>query len=201
MPSRNRIKLFVEGAYYHLYNRGVEKRKIFLDDDDYHVYLHLIKRYLGKDVEKDLKGREYPNFHGEVVLHAFCLMPNHYHMMISINDATNVSKIFQSINSSYVMYFNKKYQRVGPLFQDRFKASHIFNESYLLHISRYIHLNPRDWRNWPHSSLLYYTGQYAASWVSPALFDLKTPQKYVAFMEDYESYKSSLDEVTSAIVH
>lgn len=199
MPSRNRLKTFIDGGWYHVYNRGVEKRKIFLDDDDYAVYLHLIKRYLGSDVEKDFKGREYPNYHCEIEVKAFCLMPNHYHILIYVVDATNVSKVFQSINSSYVQYFNKKYQRVGPLFQDRFKASHILLNAYLLHISRYIHLNPAQWQTWEYSSYQYYLGKRSASWVHPSLFGMNSPEKYTAFMKDYEDHKATLDEVKSLL--
>ncbi len=199
MPSRNRMKMFASGMLYHVYNRGVEKRKIFLDEDDYAVYLHLIKRYLDKDAEKDIKGREYPNYHGSVEVVAFCLMPNHYHFLVYVNDSEVVSKIWQSINSSYVMYFNKKYNRVGPLFQDRFKASLVLEDAYYEHISRYIHLNPAKWREWEFSSLPYYLGQRHASWINPGRALTMTPAKYLEFVEDYESYKAVLEEVKSRL--
>lgn len=89
-------------------------------------------------------------------------------------------------------YFNEKYKRVGPLFQDRYKASHIFNESYLVHISRYIHLNPPDWRHWSFSSLPYYLGDAYADWVLPQR-SKELVNNYLEFVQDYEDYKATLD--------
>lgn len=199
MPSRNRRKTFIPDSYYHAYNRGVEKRTIFLDDADYAVYLHLIKRYLGDQPEKDLKGREYPNYHGAVEVVVFCLMPNHYHFLLYVHDETVVSRVWQAINGSYVMYFNKKYKRVGPLFQDRFKAKYVFEESYLQHISRYIHLNPKQWRAWKFSSLPYYLAERTASWCYPDRLNDLSAKRYLEFLEDYEDYKAMLDDVKARI--
>lgn len=195
MPSRNRRKLFVSNSYFHIYNRGVEKRKIFLDDSDYAVYLHLLKRYLGDEPEKDVKGREYPNFNGAAEIVAFCLMPNHYHFLLYVIDETVISQLWQSINGSYVTYFNKKYQRVGPLFQDRFKASHILEEAYLQHISRYIHLNPKQWRTWKYSSLPYYIDGWRASWCHPTRCNSIATHKYLEYLQDYDEYRTTLDDV------
>ena len=91
------------------------------------------------------------------------------------------------------MYFNKKYNRVGPLFQQRYRAVLIGDDSYLLHISRYIHLNPNNYMNYEWSSLPYYLGNKHASWVKPGqvleLFD----DNYISFVRDYESTKDEID--------
>lgn len=83
-------------------------------------------------------------------------------MLIYQTDSEVMMKLMQSIGVAYSMYYNKKNKRFGPLFQQRYKASHIDNESYLLHISRYIHQNPKDYPTWQLSSLPYYRGQLSA---------------------------------------
>lgn len=95
------------------------------------------------------------------------------------------------------MYFNKKYKRVGPLFQGRFRASLITSDSYLQHISRYIHLNPSTYKNWPYSSLPYYLGLQTAEWCQPdRILDLfRDRQEYENFVADHEAHKKQLDDI------
>ena len=82
MPARNIVKQYDVDSYYHVYNRGVNKRKIFVDDEDYVVFLGLLKRYLGSGNEKDKYNRDYQSFYEELDLLAYCLMPNHFHSMV-----------------------------------------------------------------------------------------------------------------------
>ncbi len=203
MPSKNRLKVYVPDAYYHVYNRGVEKRKIFIDDEDYRVFLNLLKRYLDHEPKLDKSGRQYDHLYGRVELLTYCLMPNHFHLLIYVHDATAMQRLFRGVATSYTGYFNKKYQRVGPLFQDRYKASMILNDSYLLHISRYIHLNPKAWRSWAYSSLPYYLGDKKSSWILPKritdLFNDKA--EYLEFVSDYEGYKESLDDIKGELAN
>lgn len=196
MVSRNRIKQYVNESYYHVYNRGVAKRVIFKDEDDYAVFLNLLKRYLDNTPEKDSSGREYDWLHHEIELLAFCLMPNHYHLLLYAKDASAMTRLLRGVATSYSIYFNKKYERVGPLFQDRFKASWILQDSYLSHVSRYIHLNPKQWRSWEFSSLPYFIGKKSAAWVRPQrIMELFEGEDYLAFVSDYVSYKKELDEL------
>lgn len=201
MPSKNRQKTYASDAYYHIYNRGVEKRKIFQDDEDYRVFLSLLKRYLDSQVSKDPSGREYDRLYGRVELLAYCLMPNHFHLLIYVHDAEGMTRLLRGVATSYTGYFNKKYKRIGPLFQDRYKTSHILADSYLTHISRYIHRNPKTWRHWKYSSLPYYLDDRQADWLLPdkimALFANR--KEYGEFLDDYEDYKSSLDEIAPEI--
>ncbi|MGH7237130.1 MAG: transposase [Candidatus Saccharimonadales bacterium] len=180
-----------------MYNRGVNKRKIFLDSEDYAVFLSLLKRYLDERPSKDYKGRQYPWLHNDIKLLAFCLMPNHFHFLVYQKDETSVRQLLKNVCGSYTIYFNKKYRRVGPLFQDRFKASMILRDDYLQHISRYIHLNPRYYKDWEFSSLPYYLDKKRASWIDPKpileLFD--SPKDYETFTSDYEAQKAILDEI------
>jgi len=125
MPYRDPI--FFEGGYYHVYSRGSEKRVIFLDRADRERFLNRLK--------------EYKEEH-QVDIICYCLMPNHYHLLLKQKTHKPVSVFISRLNLSYAMYFNKRYDRVGPLFQSRFKAKNIDNDEYLIHLSRYIHLNP-----------------------------------------------------------
>ena len=149
MPSKNTIRHLQENGYYHVYNRGVEKRKIFLCDEDFQVFLHFLKTYLSpREIKEDSNSKEKyqetqrKNFTGEIDLLAFCLMPNHYHLLLRQNNDQSMPEFMRCLITAYVMYFNKRYQRTGTLFQGRYKAAIVGNDDYLLHLSRYIHQNP-----------------------------------------------------------
>lgn len=103
----------------------------------------------------------------------------------------------KSIMTSYGMYFNRKYKRVGPVFQSRYRANRINQEGYLDHISRYIHLNPRDWKEYSYSSLRYYEGKASADWIDPSEILQLFPSiaQYLEFVRDYDGYKAMLDEI------
>lgn len=197
MPSRNIEKIYVHDTFYHIYNRGVNKRRIFIDDQDYAVFLNLLKRYLSETAIKDSKGRTYESLHGKVELVSFCLMPNHFHMLLYLHEPAAITRLLRSVVGSYTVYFNKRHGRVGHLFQDRFKAVEIDNDSYLSHISRYIHLNPVSYKTWDYTSLPYYLGEKYATWVQPdrilELFD--NVEQYAEFVDDYVANKEMLDEI------
>lgn len=208
MPAKNIVKSYVENGYYHIYNRGVEKRDIFLDEQDCKVFLHYLKLYLSPPEEllkENLPGirvqRFIPlNLSKEIDLLSFTLMPNHIHLQIKQYTRDGITKFMQRLSTSYVMYFNKKYKRVGSLFQNIYKAASIELEPHLLHLSRYIHLNPTKLQpsaiNFVNfSSYPYYLGRRQASWVKPQEIlsyfqnarrkDLKDILSYQSFVEDY----------------
>lgn len=157
MPARNTIKEYAAHGYYHLYNRGVEKRRIFLDKQDYAVFLSYLRDYLlpkdvddlkdqlldptlsAKDRDKVIKMLRMNNFADEINLLAYALMPNHFHFMIRQKSANSIDRFIQSLGTRYTMYFNRKYKRVGPLYQDVYKAVYVTDEHYYLHLTRYIH--------------------------------------------------------------
>lgn len=202
MPSRNRIKAYAPDSYYHVYNRGVEKRVIFLDDQDYTVFLSLLKRYLSGEEHKDHLGRIYEDLSDEIELLAFCLMPNHLHLLLYQSTERGITNLLQRVMTSYTMYFNRKYKRVGTLFQDRFKASRISRDEYLQHISRYMHLNPMDYKNWEFSSLPYYLGNKKAAWLKPGrILEMFGAGEYRRFVADYEDHKKMLDEVRDELAN
>lgn len=199
MPSRNIIKQYEVGGFYHVYNRGVEKRLIFNEEQDYVFFIGLLKRYLGSKRQHRRRGELYDTYYGSVELLAFCLMPNHFHILFYLNhDDTSITELMRKISGSYVSYFNRKYERVGPLFQGIHKASRITADSYLHHISRYIHLNHSDYATWSFSSYQYYIGNFEADWVMPGrvleLFD-KSIAQYKEFLDDYIDHKNMIDEL------
>lgn len=196
MPSRNLEKIYLGESFYHIYNRGVNKRRIFLDDEDFTIFLNLLKRYLNKEPATDKNGREYDWLYKEMELLAFCLMPNHFHLYIFQHTPEAMTRLLRGVGTSYAGYFNKKYKRSGHLFQDRFKASMINTNSYLIHVSRYIHLNPDDYRSYKWSSLPYYLGKKHAEWIKPdRILELFENDEYSKFVNDYESQKEILDHL------
>ena len=113
-------------GFYHIVNRGVERRKIYMDDEDHIAFLEILE-----------ESAEIYAFE----IYAYALMGNHYHILLKTT-ALNLSLIMRQINSRYSMYFNKKYKRVGPLWQGRFKSWYVYDESYLKSLVKYIELNP-----------------------------------------------------------
>lgn len=197
MPSRNVLKDDVAESYYHVYARGAGKQAIFLDDQDYNYFTGLFARYLSS---KPVEGKLfyiYPNYRDKVSLLAYCLMNNHFHILLYQKEVGGMSASMRSIMTSYVRYFNLKYKKSGPLFESRYKASRISQQSYLEHISRYVHLNPRYWRNYPFSSLGYYLGDAKVDWVetNKILGMFKDATEYLKFIEDYEEHKLMLKEI------
>lgn len=144
MPVRNTVKLYLEDTFYHIYNRGVEGRDIFLDDQDYKVFLSYIKRYLTKTTQNEVQPRWRSDVVDKLQLVAYCLMPNHFHLLVKQKTTDGMTVFIKTLMNSYVRYFNQKYKRVGGLFQGVFKAVQIVDEPYLLHLTRYIHLNPTE---------------------------------------------------------
>ena len=182
MPSRNLIREYDAPAYYHVYNRGAGKQKIFLDSSDKRKFMSLFTRHLlpSDDDEED----EYPKYDVEIV--AFCLMGNHFHLLLyQETDPLAISGLMKSVATAYTMYFNRKYKSSGHLFQGPFRASRINNDTYLAHISRYIHLNPRTYRTYYWSSLKYYLGEGSSELVHPERVLDMTPRSYLRFLEDY----------------
>lgn len=212
MPARNSVKQYVDNSYYHIYNRGVEKRVIFLDDQDYAVFLNYLKDYLSpkNDLElrkkisdpqtpsrekgKLIKSLRMNNFHGQITLLSYCLMPNHFHFFIKQKEASSIDRFMQSLGTRYTMYFNRKYKRVGSLFQAVYKAVLIDKEAQFVYLSKYIHkqalaLQGETLQSWEQpSSYKEYLNQRETSWVNAkeilSYFSLTNPSlSYQSFIE------------------
>lgn len=214
MPHRNTIRHFTENGIYHVYNRGVEKRDIFLDEQDYAVFLHLLKYYLSPTslnntnpwIEfqnfKVARPRPLDNIETEVELIAFCLMPNHFHLLVKQLTIDGVTKLLRRIATTYAIYFNKRYNRIGYLFQGPYKAALIETDNYLLHVSRYIHQNPapltrRNLVSYPYSSYKYYIGRARANWIKPnIILSYFNRNQLLPLLKHYPSYEEFVENST-----
>ncbi len=142
----NRKISFAEGEYYHIYCRGVEKRFIFLDEKDRIRFQSLLYLCNGTKpiVYRLIQGSTlYSTDVGKkiVAIGAYKLMPNHVHLLIKETSEGGITEFMRKVNTAYSMYFNKKYERVGPLFQGTFGAQHITRDEHLKYLFAYIHLN------------------------------------------------------------
>lgn len=144
----NREKIAVE-SFYHIYNRGVDKRKIFLTKKDYDRFLASLflcnntapadLKLQGSTLYTCLQNQQKESL---VDICAYCLMPNHFHLLLHEKTEGGISKFMQKLQTAYTMYFNKKNERTGALFQGKFKATIADKENYLKYLISYIHLNP-----------------------------------------------------------
>ncbi len=197
MPNRNAVKQYVEGGYYHLYNRGVEKRVVFLDEQDYRAFMLLLRRYLLPP--SPLPDSAYHlDLSAEIDLIAYCLMPNHFHLLVKQHTATGITSLMRCVITNYVMYFNQRHNRVGSLFQGKYKARLVTNDTYLQHLSRYIHLNPvkgSDPLEYPYSSYRFFIQEQAPDWLKPAIVmgSFPSPQDYRDYVTDYRVDRNELD--------
>lgn len=184
----------MENGYYHIYNRGVEKRIIFQDEQDYNVFLSYLKEYLSPKNEEELyKRRAAPgtgfkektkllkllrlnNFNQDIVLIAYCLMPNHFHFFIKQQSLNAIDKFMQSLCTRYSMYFNRKYKRVGHLYQGVYKAVLIKDDGQFVYLSKYIHKQALPGQP---SSYPEFLGTRKTTWINPdeilANFSTTTP--------------------------
>lgn len=141
---------FSTGEFYHLYSRGVEHRTIFMDADDYLRFIVLLYVCNSEDeihVSNFSKWKEFDFFslpRGKqlVDIGAYCLMPNHFHLLIREISGDGASIFMKKLLTAYSMYFNRKYHRTGALFEGIFKAQHVGDDEYLQYLFAYIHLNP-----------------------------------------------------------
>lgn len=174
---------------FHVLNRGVDGRDIFLDDQDRFRFIHDLYELNNQDLannsfyifnrSNDLGGRKLEKRKTSrkllVDIHAFTIMPNHFHLLLSPKVDNGISRFIQKVNAGYVKYFNQKYRRQGTLFQGRTKKILISDESHFVHLPYYVHLNPLD--------------LFAPEWRERELKDLK---KTIKFLMSYR-WSSHLD--------
>lgn len=149
MPSIHTVKSNKENTYYHVYNRGTDKKDLFLDYFDYLYYFQILRRYLCIDIKisnkYDGKIDKIPNikYIGDTVeLHCYCVMPNHIHFLFKQIKKHGIQNIMKRTTICYSMYYNKKYNHSGRLFQGIYKAREIKTQKDLEKIITYIHENP-----------------------------------------------------------
>jgi putative transposase len=137
-----RLTSFVEGEYYHIYNRGNSKQIIFNDNQDHEHFIHLLTTLNTQNRVRIKNEKETEKGDTIVSVGAYCLMPNHFHILITQEKENGISTFMQKVSTAYVMYYNKKYKRTGSLFEGKFKAKYISGDIYLRYLFSYIHLNP-----------------------------------------------------------
>lgn len=205
MPPKNKIKIYAEDVFYHAYNRGYNRQEIFKDEQDYFTFIHLFKRYLEpnfQEIRFNRKGEEQPftpNYvYNDVDLLAYCLMPNHFHLLIFQKTIKGMPKLVTRLTSNYSTYFNQKYQKEGSPFQDTYKAVAIQSEEQFINLSAYIHANPcqiltpgETLSNYPFSSLKFYAKNQGPKWLKMERISsyFQTAKSYEDFVETYAKFK------------
>ena len=216
MPQR--FTPLVNEEYYHIFNRGVAFQPTYLAKRDYEKFLQCISYYrfnnlpsrlsklllLAKDErEKILQDLEKRN-DKVIEINAFCLMPNHFHLLLKQVRDGGISKFMRQFSDSYTRYFNVKYKRVGPVFQGAFKAVHVDTDEQLIHLSRYIHLNPlvsfvvkeKYFIDYPWSSLKnYLNGNSNMVNTRTVLTHFKSVKEYLEFIMDQADYSKELEKI------
>lgn len=186
----------VQGGVYHIYNRGNRKANIFHGNRDYIRYLDRLSEYKQKH---------------NVSIFAYCLMPNHIHLLARQNGPEPLSVFIQKLHTAYSMYYNKKYETVGHVFQDRSFFKIVSKDEYLMHLSRYIHLNPRKlvdklpsykWSSYPSYISLKPTDGITENKFILGMFKRKNQQmedairSYIEFIRAQNEDKDILDKLT-----
>ncbi len=170
---------FHAGEYYHIYHRGQDRQKIFFESENYLHFLRLLKKY--RDAF-------------EMNLIAYCLMPNHFHLLVQPKIFDNLSRFVGRLEQSYAQALNKRYHRRGNLFHnERFRHAHVYSDRYQLLACRYIHFNPKkdglvaSLRDWPFSNYLEFVGAREGELWMPAFRErfFKTAKEYEDFVAGY----------------
>lgn len=174
---------FVPNEYYHIYNRGNSKQTIFHDRKDYERFVKLLFisngeenfkiQFIGKNNIYDCDRKKLL-----VGIGSYCLMPNHFHLLLTQTESGSISKFMQKLTTAYSMYYNNKYKRTGGLFEGKFKSEHVAKDRYLKYLFSYIHLNPIKLID--------------SKWKENGI---KNKKQAIAFLRDYKysSYQDYLD--------
>ena len=206
MPGRNTP--LITGEYYHIFNRGNEKRNIFTQPRDYKRFLQTFYYYqfmgpkpsFSKFAKSDLNSLKPDPEKKLVKIICYCFMPNHFHLLVKQLKDHGISNFLSQISNSYTKYFNTKYTRVGALLQGVFKNVRIETDEQLIHVCRYIHLNPvvSELVNKPEeykwSSYLEYITENGIICSINEILDLfPSSKKYQEFVEAQIDYGTTLE--------
>jgi putative transposase len=194
---------FAPGEYYHIYSRGTNRADIYIDNADRDRFINLLYvcnsdpsvhlsnlRYQGQPLVKsgiDTIVSQVDRPKTLVDIGAYCLMSNHYHLLVHEKESGGISKYMLKLNTGYSMYFNKRHERSGSLFESRFKAKHVSDDSYLKYLFAYIHLNPLS--------------QIDSEWKSGEVDHLEVYKSYIQNFK-YSSYQdySGIERAERAIL-
>jgi putative transposase len=195
MPSKYYNRNFRSQYFYHVFNRGAYKNKIFLDNEDYEIFTSIMEYYLkfprtrNFAYKKKINEFQVPNLEEEITVHlvAYCLMPNHFHLLLKqlpgINKKTNISNLMRRLMITYSMYFQNKYKHEGAVFQGKYKNVVVDLDEQLVYLSKYIHLNPRNPGQYQFSSYQAYIQKTGLpKWLHPE-YVFKLQKNYQIFVE------------------
>ena len=209
---RNRYKT---GDYFHVFNKSIAGYSIFNSKENNVRFLKILNFYNSKLRKESFSKtlRDNSSIISHELLHdeglyikyiAYCLMPSHYHLLIKIIDDDKISKYMNDVENSYVRFFNLKHNRKGPLWQSAFKAVRIKNNEQLLHVSRYIHLNPStsflvdNPYNWEYSSLKSYLNFDTFAKIKD--ISIRNPEEYRNFICNRIDYQQKLRKIKKLII-
>lgn len=197
MPSKYYNRNFRPQHSYHILNRGAYKKDIFLEKEDYQVFVDILSYYLiyprSKyfSYTKIVNKLEVTNLEETVHLVAYCLMPNHFHLLLKqlpkATERTNISNLMRRLMIAYAMYFQNKYKHEGAIFQGRYKNVEVDTDEFLIDVSKYIHKNPEKMsaklENYIHSSYPAFINKIELpEWLHPE-YVLKLQKDYKTFVE------------------
>ena len=198
---------FRDDHYYHVYNRGTDKRKIFLRHGEYARFIRTISSLLiNGTAQQKIITRKSLAFSKKLSFIAYCLMPNHYHFLVMQREENGISEFMHHLNTSYTKYFNTSHTRTGRLFEYTFRAVEIESTEQLIHVSRYIHLNPilanltKDLNKYQWSSYLDYIGKRAGKLcekdeILGIISEKDSMRKYEEFVLDHIDYAKHIKQL------
>jgi putative transposase len=209
-----RLTPFQTDCYYHIFNRGVEKRQIFSSDNDYQRFLGTVYYYLFSGPKprfstfRKFKFKEFYLKPKIVEVICYCLMPNHFHMLVKQVTEGGIHEFISKLLNSFTKYYNTKHNRIGPLFQGQFKAVLVETDEQLVHLSRYIHLNPlvsnlvTKLDDFKYSSYPDFVGLRKGSFcfTQPVLSFFKEANSYKNFVKDYEGYGKDIHRIKQLLL-
>lgn len=203
MPYRKVV--LAQDQIYHVFNRGVARQTIFSSPKDYTRFLDLVDyyRFVGIPMsfsrlnKLSVEDRRYivielRKHSLQVEVLAFCLMPNHFHFLLKQTTSNGISAFMSNAQNAYAKYFNIKNDRSGPLFQSMFKAVRVESDEQLLHLSRYIHLNPSTGFLVDSKGLLHYRWSSLPCYIYESFdtYFFVQPEAILVFMRNKDAYKA-----------
>jgi putative transposase len=206
-----RKELFVKNTIFHIFNRSISNYKIFHDKNNARRFIEVLdynnnfehsKKFSSlKDDEYLYQNIIYPREKSLIKFICYCIMPDHYHLVVKINKENILSKYLGSVECSFTKYFNLKFNRRGPLWENRFQAVKIKNNEQLLHVSRYVHLNPtssnlvKKPEDWSFSSYQDFITDKNILNKYIKEISISSPTGYKKFVENNKDYQKKLKEI------
>lgn len=211
----NEARKFPIGEIFHICNKSISNYHIFRREKLLSRFFTTLNYYNNAQLKISLSRALRTDLNlGNILLHrkgnivhiiAYCIMPDHYHLLVEINKSEFFSKYINNVESSYTSYYNKLYNRKGPLWQSRFRAVHMADNSTLLHVHRYIHLNPttailvQKPEDWKWSSYCSYINDKTILETNRVV-SIRSPEDYKKFVENQINYQQTIKGIRRALI-